>query len=696
MAYVVDFDVVRKKDKEILKIYCRDNFSTEITEKELQEVPFLYKTKDENVLSNLTNASWKKLRNNIYLVKVKPKIARNLAKRFGLDISINELISFKCPKFSLLEKVGENLKIGQCSLEDKIEYFGREKVLTMDIENFSFNEEVYCLGLLYENKGIVYHTLAFNKNKIDNFDVVKVESEKEILENFSKEINSFDPYFLVLHWGQHDFRILQKLGFKLIRFRGKKERAREGMPTKVKFLGKNIADTSLIARAFLPELPNFKLETLAKYLLNVEIKKYEIEQLDEMAIKAKQNERVAEEIIRYNINDLVITKKIFDLFKEPLIKISLGFKRNIEDIVLGEKVENSFKIFRQTKAEMLYKNQSYGDLLIFTRREQNFLSKTDFNKIRKEVMDRILDKCFKQGLFNCYVIYPLFLQKIFYNLPKPLEFLKGKENFEKNIFAKAIDYFLAYPLFEYYFIKTQNLTNLDRWFGYAFMLDRESGIVAVDKKIQEIRENFRDIFNAIINYGKYIFIDYDIIDKDYYTAKKFWDLERQGFFNIVRRGVCYSLDKEKIVYYSNKLLFDEGFELSKKIPTRCELEQNMLVEFFYRLFEKGTRSAIWYVFEMARKIKDKEIDAELLAFKGNVNKKPYEYINKTFKAKIAEQTEGKYKLWLDKDNNLTDKKEFMSLEKYVEHIANLFDPIINPLYKNWKKELYGQIEIFGI
>jgi DNA polymerase elongation subunit (family B) len=696
MTYVVDFDVVRKKDKEILKIYCRDNFSTEIIEKELQEVPFLYKTKDENVLSNLTNASWKKLRNNIYLVKVKPKIARNLAKRFGLDISVNELISFKCPKFSLLEKVGENLKIGQCSLEEKIEYFGKEKVLTIDIENFSFNEEVYCLGLLYENKGIVYHTLAFNKNKIDNFDVVKVESEKEILENFSKEVNRFDPYFLVLHWGQHDFRILQKLGFKLIRFRGKKERAREGMPTKVKFLGKNIADTSLIARAFLPELPNFKLETLAKYLLNVEIKKYEIEQLDEMAIKAKQNERVAEEIIRYNINDLVITKKIFDLFKEPLIKISLAFKRNIEDIVLGEKVENSFKIFRQTKAEMLYKNQSYGDLLIFTRREQNFLSKTDFNKIRKEIMDRILDKCFKQGLFNCYVIYPLFLQKIFYNLHGLIEFLKGRENFEKNIFAKAIDYFLAYPLFEYYFIKTQNLTNLDRWFGYAFMLDRESGVRAVDKKIQEIRENFKDIFNAIINYGKYIFIDYDIIDKDYYIAKRFWDLERQGFFNIVRRGVCYSLDKEKIVYYSNKLLFDEGFELSKKIPTRCELEQNMLVEFFYRLFEKGTRSAIWYVFEMARKIKDKEIDAELLAFKGNVNKKPYEYINKTFKAKIAEQTEGKYKLWLDKENNLTDKKEFMSLEKYVEHIVNLFDPIINPLYKNWKKELYGQIEIFGI
>ena len=699
MEFIVDFDIIRKKDKEILKIYTRKDYSTKIIEKELI-VPFLCKTKDEKRL-NLFSTNWTKLKNNIYFFKTKPKIARELIRKFGIDISINELLLLRYPKFSLIERIDDKLKIGDCDLEKKIEYFEKEKYVVLDIENFSFNEELYCLGLLYNDKGVIYHTLAYDKNKIENFDVFKLANEKEIIKKFSEEINNYDPYFIVLHWGQHDFRILQKLGFKFIRFRGKKEKSKEGMPTKVKFLGKNIFDTCLIARAFFPELPNFKLETLAKYFLNSEIKKYEIEELDELAKKGKENKEAGEEIIKYNIRDLNITKSIFEIFKNPMIKLSLSFKRNIEDIVLGEKVENSFKIFRQKKAELLYKNKEFGDFLIFTKKEQKFLSKKDFNELRKEIIGYAIDEKYKQGVFNCFVVYPLFLQKIFSNLVsnfinKDIQkfFEKGNE-IEKEILVKGIDYFLAYPLFEYFFIKNEkeNLFNLDKWFGYTFLLDNGSYVNSLDKKISKIKENFYGISSAIVNYGKYIFIDSDIVDKNYFVGKKFWSLEKEGFFNVLKKAVCYSIDKGKIVYYTNKKLFDEGFELSKKIPTRCELINSMLIEFFYRLFEKGTRNAVNYVVEIGKKIKNKEIDYELLAFKGIINKKPYEYINKTFKSEISKKVSGKYKLWFG-ENGFTDKKEMINIEEYLKHISEIFDPIIDPLYKTWKKEFFGQLGMF--
>jgi len=692
MEIVVDLEVVRKKEGDILKVYCRKDFSTQLIEKNLKEVPIIFKAKNEEKLRQI-NANYMKIKNNVYLLRSTPHDARTIIKKLGIDISINEFLSFKCPKFSLIERIDDKLKINEGSLEDKIKYFEKEKYVALDIENFSFNEELYCLGLLYGDKAKVYHTLAFDKERIEDYEIIKVENEKEIIKRFLKEMQDYDPYFVVLHWGQHDLRILQKLGFKLVRFRGKKQEAKKGRPTKVKLLGKNIVDTCLMARAFFPELPNFKLETLAKYFLDKEIKKYGIEELDEMAKKAKEDCSIAEELIKYNINDLIVTKQIFEIFRKPLIKLSLSFKRNIEDIILGEKIENSFNIFRQKKANMLYKHNPFGDFLIFTKKEQEFLSKTDFNKLKRKTIDYILDENYKQGFYDCVVVYPLFLQRIFSPLlinEEILRFFEKSKEMEKALFAKSIDSFLAYPFFEYHFIKKkrQNLNKLNKWYEYTFSLNLNQ----IDREIQKIKKDFSDISDSIINYGKYIFIDSNLLE-NYYLNKKFEEMKKKNLFYVVKKGKCYSIDKGKIVYYADGKLFDEGIELSKKIPTRFKAINSILTEFFYNLFEKGTTYAIKYVFEIGKKIKNKEIDIEDLAFEGVINREPYEYINKTFKSKISQTEKGKYKVWFSKDG-FTDKKEGIDFDKYVKYFVELFDPILVPLYNNWRKDFLGQLNLF--
>jgi len=240
------------------------------------------------------------------------------------------------------------------------EYFPHLVILSIDIET-STNGEIRAIGFSGKNpyRGINLDKVLLLGNNVTNRDFVEsVSDEKKLLQLFSQEIVSFDPD-IITGWNVIDFDIpfisARFQHFRIPMTWGRSSRLCRFLPgngqrkNTIIIPGRQVVDTMWLVRFSPDRYPDYKLETIARALL---------QEGKDTSEEGKEKVKVLDNLYRdnpvefaaYCLQDAVLVMKIVE--KTGLMQLTL--KRALLTGVTLEHSWTSIRTFENLYIEKLY------------------------------------------------------------------------------------------------------------------------------------------------------------------------------------------------------------------------------------------------------------------------------------------------------------------------------------------------------
>ena len=456
------------------------------------------------------------------------------------------------------------------------QFFPTLKIASIDIETGLENNQLYSIGI-YEKSFQKVFVLS-NENKEENF-IEYVSSIEELLKKFIETINilnpqiitgwfvvGFDFNFLVKKYAE--FNIPFNLGINHLPVdsflpQNKKDRI-------IHIPGRPFIDGMEIAKILCPDLPNYKLDTVAHFILGTKklINKTGEEKVKEIDELFKNNKQ---KLAEYNLQDCKLVYDLLEFFQG----IELQISRTCLTGILFERLNNHSEVVDNLYLTLLHRKRIIAPNLV--KKHSNIvIPKTTSNQ-----------KLLQSGIFENVVIFKvnhLYANIILNYKIDPYGSIIAKSDPEHSIstprgfsFHKE-KHFLPWIIENCFqileqskdknrfpsFVKTATFLQLDNLIKVITSGNSRHSLSSVLKALEE---NAKNIMNKVVHL---------LFEKEFHTI--FCDN------NII---ICYlkqdlkSLNKNFILKICNNLneFLKNTFSLSSKVLAYFEVE-NMFPQFF--------------------------------------------------------------------------------------------------------------------